>query len=110
MMSDVAIPKLPYMHTHTYITACRIDLEQEMDIKNARVVSYSNGVVNGSRAIIMCKEGYASLFETQTMTLQCFSDSQGPGNWVSVATSRDGREVLRSKANIVCFLQETCKC
>lgn len=79
-----------------------------MDKKNLRVVSYSYGVVNGSRATIVCKEGYISILN-QPWTLMCFNDGKDPAKWLRVVTKSDGKEVLRPN-NISCFqLQETCK-
>ena len=77
-----------------------------MDKRNLRVVSYSYGVVNGSRATIVCKEGYTSVSEAN-LTLQCYSTGEEPAKWLRVVINSDGEENLK-RNNIFCF-PDTCK-
>ena len=64
----------------------------------AMVESYSNGVVNGSRAIVKCKHGYAFVSQIQSMMLQCDSKL-----WKNVVEDTKREETLRETWSALCY-------
>ena len=72
---------------------------------HAKVSSYSNGVVAGSVATVICKDGYDLLGGRQNLTLRC-EDQQ----WHEVVIDENGQELgLRETWRILCY-QSRCKC
>ena len=61
------------------------------------VSSYTYGVVNGSEATIVCKEGY-DLVRYNQMTLRCTNR-----HWFRVITNGDGSEEINSSWNALCY-------
>lgn len=66
--------------------------------RNAIVSSYSYGVVNGSEATVVCKEGYDVVPNNEPITLQCI-DRQ----WLRVITNEDGSEERKSSWRVLCY-------
>lgn len=65
--------------------------------QHAIVSSYTNEVVNGSEATVVCKEGY-DLIPKSKMTLRCMNR-----HWFRVVTNDDGSEETRASWSVLCY-------
>ena len=67
--------------------------------QHAIVSSYTYGVVNGSEATIVCKEGYDLIPYNSKMTLRCMNR-----HWFRVITNDDdGSEETRNSWSVLCY-------